>query len=81
MNYYDIRRLVRVYAAIEDGLFAMVSPSRVEGVTDNDGKLHQHRGLIESLDDLFYPLQIFDYPDPGILLIIKGDKLNKIDFN
>jgi hypothetical protein len=42
MNYYDIRRLVRVYAAIEDGLFAMVSPARIAGVTDDKGELHQY---------------------------------------
>lgn len=42
MNYYDIRRLVRVYAAIEDALFSMVSPERLEGVIDADGKLHQY---------------------------------------
>lgn len=41
MNYYDIRRLVRVYASIEDALFQMVSPDRVEGVTI-EGKLHQY---------------------------------------
>lgn len=42
MNFYDIRRLVRAYASIEDALFAMVSPQRLEGVTDADGKLHQY---------------------------------------
>lgn len=42
MNYYDIRRLVRVYVAIEDGLFAMVSPQRIKGIVDVDGKLHQY---------------------------------------
>jgi hypothetical protein len=42
MNYYDIRRFVRTYAAIEDGLFAMVSPQRIEGVVDDKGDLHQY---------------------------------------
>lgn len=42
MNYYDIRRFVRVYAAVEDALFAMVSPQRIEGITDENGKLHQY---------------------------------------
>lgn len=42
MNYYDIRRFVRVYAAIEDALFSMVSPERIKGITDADGKLHQY---------------------------------------
>src|SRR6185369_17750971 len=42
MKYYEIRRFVRVYAAIEDALFSMVSPERIKGVMDNDGKLHQY---------------------------------------
>jgi len=42
MNYYDIRRFVRVYAAIEDALFAMVSPQRIEGIVDDKGERHQY---------------------------------------
>lgn len=42
MDYYSIRRFVRAYAAIEDALFAMVSPQRLAGVMDDQGKLHQY---------------------------------------
>lgn len=42
MNYYDIRRFVRVYAAIEEATFAMVSPQRLAGIKDDKGELHQY---------------------------------------
>lgn len=42
MNYYEIRRLVRVYATIEDALFTMVPADRIDGVIAPDGKLHQY---------------------------------------
>jgi len=42
MNYYDIRRFVRAYAACEDALFSMVSPQRIQGVMDDKGELHQY---------------------------------------
>jgi hypothetical protein len=42
VDYYEIRRLIRVYAAVEMALFAMVSPNRIKGYVDENGKLHQY---------------------------------------
>ena len=42
MDFYDIRRLVRIYAAIEDAIFAMVPESRAKGYVDELGRPHQY---------------------------------------